>query len=66
MSEWISVKDRLPENDMGVLVFDTISGLILMCTFWRDTEHEDEIGYFGGYSIANDEGVTHWMPLQND
>jgi hypothetical protein len=57
MSEWISVKDRLPEFDQDVLIYRK-DGLIMMADFpgefytYRDTD---------GHSIERD--VTHWMPL---
>jgi len=66
MSEWISVKEKLPEIDKKVLVFD------------NEIEDDREklsciyIGYYNpkcGYSTGwrNDDlgplHVTHWMPL---
>ena len=66
--EWISVKDRLPDNHRAVLIVcegTTIGGATPIA-----------IGSFGGgfWSIADGDGtmyltkyrhciVTHWMPL---
>ncbi len=58
LNNWISVKDRLPEQDdeaMSVL----ISG---------DGWHDYEVAYFGPTTWHDKyddvvEGVTHWMPL---
>lgn len=61
MPEWISVKDRLPEEMQTVLVFDQIEKISTM-TFYTDSmygkcwsdDYEQEINL--GW-------VTHWMPL---
>lgn len=58
MSEWIRVKDRLPETWVEVLVFvpDVGCEVAWLCGstgFWR--------WVWTGESIIND--VTHWMPL---
>ena len=55
MSEWISVKDRLPEHKGYYLVY------------WQRYGSRDyiEIIYFRGksrWATANDI-ITHWMPL---
>lgn len=59
MSEWISVKDRLPEEGKSVLIFDEC-GNILVYSLERDRDGdlhwEDDYGYW-----HND--VTDWMPL---
>lgn len=49
--DWISVKDRLPEQYTDVIVF-TKSGTITV-------DYVDENGDFYYYG----EYVTHWMPL---
>lgn len=52
-SQWISIEDRLPENDDWVLV-------------WIETEHYAKISYYrpniGGWGGKN-YNVAHWMPL---
>lgn len=58
MSEWISVKDRLPEGYTDVLVcFITASGYHVEVTFYCD--HHPDYGN-GWYLPVN---ITHWMPL---
>lgn len=57
MSEWISVKDRMPEEGVDVLVY----GDIYLNRKGADVDFVDrESGNFFYY----DEGeVTHWRPL---
>jgi hypothetical protein len=55
MSEWISVKDRLPEQDEEVLVVDSRGDVALQ-------SHDD----CWGWEIAGCLPLlepTHWMPL---
>ncbi len=55
--EWISVKDRLPENYDSVLVYcKGNSSIVDVCSY------SDSIGFMGiaPYWI---ELITHWMPL---
>lgn len=57
MVEWFSVKEKLPEDDRNVLVYD---------------DNDDEL-YIAWYEEYNNRwysqeserlyGVTHWMPL---
>ena len=54
--KWISVKDRLPENDNDVLVYDTDCGIVIG---WCDKE----IGDFAADFISPLDAVTHWIPL---
>lgn len=67
MSEWISVKDRLPENNKVVLVYvhdTTICGTHRFMTgscdkgFWFLGVHLDCLSF-----PHNEYNVTHWMPL---
>ena len=64
MSEWISVKDRLPDGNEPVLVYAedgviTVCSLVIADAFanpknlkmWEDND---------GYDVCD---VTHWMPL---
>ena len=53
--KWISVKDRLPENEQNVLVAD--NGFIAVWTFYGDY-WEDSHGWWQEF-----DEVTHWMPL---
>ena len=56
MSEWISVKDRLPKIDEEVLVcFTDGFNQIKFGVAWT-ISIDGWSGYFGG-------NITHWMPL---
>lgn len=54
--EWISIEDRLPENDEPVLVYKA------RC---NDAYANMETAYFdyGRWMGVVGENVTHWMPL---
>ena len=52
MAEWISVKDRLPEEAVDVLVFDN-NGKITMDFYYIN----------GFYNETEYSKATHWMPL---
>lgn len=56
MNQWIRVKDRLPENDVEVMLYDTDCGVVLG---WYDDEIED----FATEFISPLDAVTHWQPL---
>lgn len=70
--EWISVKDRLPENGVEVLIYyatDIIQGFIYN-GIWKGSVRTTECmndGYVNDRTICkqNDyfDFVTHWMPL---
>lgn len=59
MSEWVSVKDRMPPEETDVLVFcqkDPMIGYTVAGFFygaWKSFETEDDT-----WGV-----VTHWMPL---
>ena len=60
--EWISVKDRLPKSNQEVLVYrgGHIGDLMNVYIYVGNDKWEDEYGY---WSVTDDEGITHWMPL---
>jgi hypothetical protein len=58
MSEWISVKDRLPENGQRVLCYNKY-----MYVKDYDCVFYDGDFNWTGSRIGQIEGVTHWMPL---
>jgi hypothetical protein len=59
-SDWISVKDRLPDNDDDVLVTD---GKRLEIAFWF-YYFEPHCWSFSNELAGYDTGaITHWMPL---
>ena len=57
MSEWISVKDRMPDNDQDVLVYVRLKGRdpVITNSFFMENIHR-----WSGLHRLN---VTHWMPL---
>ena len=60
MSEWISVKDRLPETEREILIY-TDCEYIYMARMYEDGEAWPVSNGCGccGYK----ESFTHWMPL---
>lgn len=60
--EWISIDDRLPEEEDSVLVYQGafIGDLMHVYTYMGDNLWADE---YGNYCRTDDEGITHWMPL---
>ena len=73
-SAWISVKDRLPEEDGLCLVYDGEGGSVMILSFTRDmsrcfsiTEHFNKRPgwYRRDFEWGDIEypGVTHWMQL---
>lgn len=61
-NEWISVKDRLPEERTEVLVYrgSYIGDMMNVYTYLGNGEWEDSYGY---WSRTEDEGITYWMSL---
>ena len=61
MSEWISVKDRLPDDGMNVLVANIGTGTQYVShkdLIWRnENDFFVPTSYFHGFKF------THWMPL---
>lgn len=55
---WISVKDRLPEKGVEVLVWSWHTKLTRVWTLDEGGVWEDEYGYLQDF-----EDVTHWMPI---
>lgn len=60
--EWISINDKLPEQNQEVLTCRgrCIGNLINVYTYMGDNKWEDNYGY---WNSAEGEGITHWMPL---
>lgn len=55
--KWISVKDKMPEEDQHVLITDgedVVEG-------WLDTCSDKDVWYYSDYYQKQD--ITHWMPL---
>jgi len=60
MSEWISVKDRLPPDDEHVLIFIPCYPGISLGSFHSDYGWNDRCD---SIQMPHDNKVTHWMPL---
>jgi hypothetical protein len=65
MNKWISVKDKLPEVDELVLLYNNDEGVF---RGYRGNEHPTHIywacsptGSYAGDGSVHD--ITHWMPL---
>lgn len=62
IQKWISVKDRLPEYGVPVLVADTRDGFVSM--FSLEKRPNNKSYWFNGEDWWLDqEEITHWMPL---
>jgi len=57
-TQWISIKEDLPETEQDVLIYDQNYGIV---TAWFDgSDFRFELGYDEVFVF---ETVTHWMPL---
>ena len=54
MSEWISIDDRLPEKDEGVIIYP-MDGMVGHADYFFNA--------FSTWGYGEVNGVTHWMPL---
>lgn len=62
MGEWISIKERLPEELTEVMVFMEATPQGVFMAFLENGKWLD--GYSGkGIVLMQQELVTHWMPL---
>lgn len=53
--DWISVRDRLPEQEEYVAVYDAADGCVSVAYTFE--------GWWRTDGDADPEQVTHWMPL---
>lgn len=60
--EWISVKDRLPDEEQKVLCV-TCDEEIVIAEFSHFSYDFGELGEWHYWGIRPPEFVTHWMPL---
>ncbi len=61
LNGWISVKDRLPEDDKDVLVYDSRSKEIIMASYNSDYDEWDNLYNYYDYLPVDE--ITHWQPL---
>ncbi len=61
--EWISVKDRLPENKIGKLVKVKTCGKIVHFQAYYDSTQKYWVDWCGDTDKDDGWEVTHWMPL---
>lgn len=59
MTEWVKCSDRLPEKDIGILIF--WNGNVRMAELQNTGSHFDF--FVSGTFYLDGEDVTHWMPL---
>lgn len=59
--KWISVKDRLPEENIPVVIrYKNDIGLLVAC---RKVDPIFDYAWFSDFGMDVKENVTHWMPL---
>jgi len=61
MTEWISVKDKLPEEDEMMILFYSTEGGVCSGNYEVEEEVYYSLDYIGGAGYRK--SVTHWMPL---
>jgi hypothetical protein len=62
-NNWISVKDRLPEPDVIVLVTDGENVDVSLCQLTYCGDDPNEKTWFNRFYFGHFGNVTHWMPL---
>lgn len=62
IDEWISVKDRLPDEEQKVLCF-TCDKEIVVADFSHFSYDFGELGEWHYWGVRDPRFVTHWMPL---
>lgn len=69
MSDWISVEDRLPEDNVPILAYCPDGGRQFVCQKVRNTKWgSDEYPFLWKVTLLRDyffdfETFSHWMPL---
>jgi len=60
MSEWISVKDKMPEKDHEYYL---VNWTYLEMTYSDKGQQHVMFFKYGRFECAHEECITHWMPL---
>ena len=61
MSEWISVKERLPRQNTDVLTFAPKMAMPIVVDWYNGYYGEDDGEWYEGWQTGRK--ITHWMPL---
>lgn len=61
-AEWISVKERLPEQNQRVLVCG-VRGGVQICRYWENRDYGGGLQFMFFTNKQKSITVTHWMPL---
>lgn len=62
-SPWISVKDRLPEPEEEILLYDRDSVKHYVLGWLRKKKGYNKAKWFVTNGYVADESITHWMPI---
>lgn len=60
---WISVKDRLPEPEEEILLYDRDSVKHCVVGWLRKKKGYNKAKWFVTNGYVTDESITHWMPI---
>lgn len=61
MNEWISVNDRMPRHNRGVLTFTPKMAMPIAVDWYNGYYGEDDNEWYEGWNSGRE--ITHWMPL---
>ena len=61
--EWVSVKDRLPEEGCNVLAYNAVSELVEKVYYVKVAGWVRWDGSTNPPTVFGKERITHWMPL---
>ena len=61
MSEWISVKERLPRQNTDVLTFTPKMAMPIVVDWYNGYYGEDDGEWYEGWQTGRK--ITHWQPL---
>ena len=65
MSEWISIKDELPNEDEVVLLYPTWQAIKYSTGYWIQRQDGSRGWFVGGtYGGSIEKGITHWQRIE--